>query len=285
MSSFVPLFIPFEEDSSMSRSTNKVLAGVAALALLGGSLGTSVASATPDPNSAMFVLRIFNDCAFSTVTPISNYPASVVIDETGLNCSGFANLHAWRFSEDGVSQAQFNNDAAFSYSATLVVSGTVEGESGLQVAPWWSQADGRLNVRTTDGEIACFGGRLPFYSFTGNHGLHYVKGTPIYLEITYLPNGLSAGDPATIEYVVGYGGNIYSSGPLAFDEGNPNEDPPYGLWGMLNDGKVGGHVQPFLQAGNPNATFRAEWSEITFDSLKPVSVDASSWGNIKNLYR
>lgn len=256
---------------------------IAAAAILAGALGAGSAFATPDPNSAAFVLRIFNDCAFSTVTPIDAYPASVAIDETGLNCGGFANLHAWRFSEDGSTAAVFNNNSAFRYSATLVLTGTVEGESGLQVAPWWSEADGRLNVRTTDGEIACFGGRLPFFSFTGTYGISYVKGTPIGLEITYLRNGLSAGDPASIEYVVDYGGNTYSSGVLLFDEGNAAEG--YGTWGMLDSGKVGGHVQPFLQAGNPNATFNARWANITFESLKPVSVDESSWGSIKGAYR
>jgi hypothetical protein len=267
----------------MNRNTSRVL-GVA-VAMLLGSFGSSAVHATPDPNSASFELRIFNDCAFSTVTTSSAYPASVEIDETGLNCSGFANLHAWRLSEDGATQATFNNDSAFSLRATLVLSGSVEGEGGLQVAPWWSQADGRFNVRTTDGEIACFGGRLPFYNFTANHGLHYVKGTPIELGLTYLRNSLTPADPATIEYTVGYGGNVYSSGVLSFDEGNPAEDPPYGLWGMLNDGKVGGHVQPFLQAGNPNATFNGTWSDIVYENLKPLSVDNTSWGNVKNLYR
>lgn len=249
------------------------------------SLGTSAVQATPDPNSATFVLRIFNDCAFSTVVTNSAYPVSVSIDEIGLNCAGFANLHAFRLSDDGATAAVFNNDSAFSLTATLVLSGTVEGEGGLQVAPWWSEADGKFNVRTTDGEIACFGGRLPFYSFTGNHGLHYVKGTEIRLGLTYLRNGLSPADPATIEYTVDYNGNAYTSGQLNFDEGNPDEDPPYGLWGMLNNGKVGGFVQPFLQAGNPNATFNATWTSIDYQNLKPLSVDDSSWGNVKNLYR
>jgi hypothetical protein len=267
----------------MIRIQRHLLAGVATAAMLVGT--TPAVHATPDPTGAIFILRIFNDCAFSTVNTTNLYPASLEIDETGLNCSGFANLHAWRFSEDGVNQAQFNNDSAFFYSATLVLSGTVEGEGGLQVAPWWSQADGKFNVRTSDGEIACFGGRLPFYNFTAQHGINYVKGTPIGLAITYLRNGLSPADPATIEYAVEYGGNSYSSGELPFDEGNPDEDPPYGLWGMLNDGKVGGHVQPFLQAGNPNATFNATWSNIEYDNLKPVSVDGTSWGRVKSLYR
>ena len=258
---------------------------LASLAIAGAVFAAATASATPDPNSAIFLLRIFNDCAFSNITTTNTYPALLRIAETDLNCGGFANLHAWRFSVDGVNQVLFPNNSAFRYAATVTLSGTVEGEGGLQIAPWYNQDAGRFNVRTTDGEIACFGGRLPFYSFTGNGVPPYVKGTPIRLQITYLRNGLSMADPATIQYELDYQAVHYSSPVLAFDEGNPDEDPPYGLWGILNDAKVGGHVQPFLQAGNPNATFTADWADITYDNLKPISVDETSWGQLKNLYR
>jgi len=257
----------------------------ASLAMAGVVLAATTASATTDPNSAIFVLRIFNDCAFSNITTTNAYPAEVKIAETDLNCGGFANLHAWRFSTDGVNQELFPNNSAFRYAATVVLSGTVEGEGGLQIAPWWNQDEGRFNIRTSDGEIACFGGRLPFYNFTANYGIHYVKGTPIRLQITYLRNGLSQLDPATILYELDYNAQHYSSPVLAFDEGNPAEDPPHGLWGILNDAKVGGHDQPFLQAGNPNANFTASWTDISWENLKPVSVDQTSWGQVKNLYR
>ena len=96
-----------------------------------------------------------------------------------------------------MNDAVFTNDSNFHVAADLVISGTGEAESGLQVAPWWSQnVDGRFNVRTTDGEIACFGGRLPFYTFTGNYGLTYVKGDMIHLEVTYLANDVNQNNPA-----------------------------------------------------------------------------------------
>jgi hypothetical protein len=148
-----------------------------ALAVLVGA-GVTPAAATPSPNSAIVNTRIFNDCPTSILTVSNGYPASVMIDDAKLDCGGFANLHNWRFSEDGATAAVFNNDSNFHFGADLMIAGTADGEAGLQVAPWWSQqVDGRFNVRSTDGEIACFGGRLPFYSFTANHGLHYVKGT------------------------------------------------------------------------------------------------------------
>ena len=76
---------------------------------------------------------------------------------------------------------------------------------------------------------------------------------------------------------------MYSSGQLLFDEGNPAE--PYGTWGMLDDGRVGGFVQPFLQAGNTEAQLRAEWTNIDYEILQTVAVEPSSWGEVKSLYR
>ena len=113
---------------------------------------------------------------------------------------------------------------------------------------------------------------MPFYSFTGNHGLHYVKGTTIHLQMTYLANDNSAANPARIEYQVTYGGTTYSSGYLPFDQANPNEDPPHGLWGMLSPAYVGGHLQAFLQGGNPSAQCSAVWSNIAFQALTPRTV-------------
>jgi len=250
-----------------------------ALALL-----ASGALAAPIPNSAKITTRIFNDCPGSTVTTTNTYPALVAIGDQNAGCVGFANLHNWRFSADGGATAiDFANGDGFRFCANLVLDGTGQGESGLQIAPWWSEVDGRLNVRTTDGEIACFGGRLPFYSFTGSNGLVYVKGTPIQLEIIYKPNGLSMASPATIEYIVGYGGT-FSSGPLPFDQGNPAEDPPHGQWGDLTPTHVGGHFQFFVGQSGPQGSLTASWRDICYEE-KSVGVAPTQWGAMKALYR
>lgn len=247
-------------------------------------LAAPMALATPNANGVVFTTRVFDDCPFSTLTTTDLYPALVAIQDENLSCGGFANLHVWTLSEDGgLTEAVFNNDSWFRIAADLVISGTSEGEAGLRVSPWWSQnVDGRLNVRTTDGEIACFGGRLPFFSFTGTFGITYVKGETIHLEILYRAQALSAANPATIEYIVTYGGMTYSSGQLPFDEGNPAEG--FGTWGMLDDGRVGGYLQAFLQAGNPNANLRAEWTNNEYDILQVIATEESSWGSVKARY-
>lgn len=261
----------------------RVFAVLAAVAIAATCLAPNAALATgPNPNSAVLKTRVFNDCPSSILTTVNNYPALINITDSVLDCGGFANLHIWNFSEDGATAAVFNNTSAFTMSAEVTIAGT-GGEAGLRVSPWWSQdVDGRMNVRSTDGEVACFGGRLPFYSFTATDGVVYVAGTTITLTITYLPNDLTAGNPATIEYEVDYGAH-YTSGAIPFDEGNPAEG--YGSWGMLDDARVGGYLQAFLQGGNPAANVSADWANITYVNRKPVSVEATTWAKTKALHR
>jgi hypothetical protein len=246
-------------------------------------LSTVAEAATPSPTSAVLNLRVFNDCPFSTLTTSNAYPASIWIEDQNLSCGGFANLHNWRLSEDGSTAASFDNNAAYVLSFDMQITGTAEGEAGLSLAPWWStNVDGRLNVRTTDGEIACFGGRLPFYSFTGSHGVTYTKGDWIYLEITYQPHANSMDEPAEITYVLDYNGTTYSSGPLPFDEGNAAEG--YGSWGALDEAQAGGYMQAFLQAGNVDAGLKTEWANIRFQEITIIETDQSSWGKVKSMY-
>lgn len=261
----------------------RVLAGVAVVLIALAAMAAESAATSPIPNSAVLRLRVFNDCPTSTVTTTNTYPGLVAIQDD-LNCaSGFANLHNWRFSDDGTTPLVFNNGDGFRFCADLVISGTGQGEAGLQISPWWSQdVDGRLNVRTTDGEVACFGGRLPFYSFTGSQGLVYQRGNLIHLEMKYRPNGLNQQNPGTIEYTCVYNNQTYQSGSLPFDQGNPNE--PYGTWGILNNARVGGHTQPFIQAAVPTS-LRTEWREICYEDLGSVAVEPATWGAIKSVYR
>lgn len=254
---------------------------LAALALL--TAAATFALATPMPNSAVIETRIFNDCPTSVIGTTNAYPVSVQITDT-MNpaCVGFANLHIWSFSENGTDPSLFINNSHYHFCADVTISGNGEGEGGLRVAPWWFRGDGRFMINASTGEVACFGGRLPFYTFTGGQGVNYIKGTTVKMEITYLANGLSSASPATIEYKYTDGSGSYSSGVLAFDQGNPAEDPPHGQWGQLNDATVGGYFQP---RANTGADLTATWANICYDNLDVVSTEKSSWGRLKALYR
>jgi hypothetical protein len=244
------------------------------------------AFATPAPTSAKITTRTFNDCPLSTLTPVNAYPGSISItDVMHPACVGFANLHSWGFSEDGgVTQSLFVNHSNFTACASFKLDGAGTGEGGLRFGPWWSPAvDGRFMANTGNGEIACFGGRLPFYSFTGSHGITYVKGTTIFMQMTYTANGLNAGSPATIQYRVTDGSGTYDSPVLPYDEGSLNPvEAPYGNWGCLHDATVGGYFQP---RANTGASLAATWTDICFTNNDVVPTLPSSWGRIKTLYR
>jgi len=260
-----------------------------ALAFAAGCLTlASAVLATPLPDGAVLHLRVFNDCPVSVLNTTNSFPGSIVIDDQNSVapfCVGFANLHTWHFTAGGVDSV-FSNGDAFGYSCTLVLNGV--GEGGLSLSPWFSpNADGLFNCRTTDGEIACFGGRLPFFTFTGAFGLHYVNNTPIQLGITYVPNGLSSVSPAQILYTVRYNSINYSSGLLDFNDGFNPTDPAYhfagGTFGALTPWYAGGHMKMFLPTGVPHG-ITGTWSDIQFTTA-PVSTAKTTWGKLKQLYR
>jgi hypothetical protein len=252
----------------------------------------ATAFAAAIPNSAVIHERVFVSCPTSTVSTTNLFPASVTIsDQNNVPpfCAGFAEMHTWRFSTDGTNDQQFMNGDTFEYSATVHLNGA--GEGGLSLAPWWApQSDGLFNCRTTDGEIAVFGGRLPFFSFTGQFGLLYLNDTDIQLGISYFPNGLSGASPGQVVYNVRYNGTNYTSGLLSFDEGNVGEccntNPPHGLWGALSPWYAGGQMKMFLFPSNPPQPhgIAGSWTEIQY-LTGPVATSKSSWGQIKQLYR
>jgi hypothetical protein len=232
--------------------------------------GTAIAS--PIIDGAVIKTRIFNDNPNSVVTTTNNYASSITIKDDQSGCgpgwNGWANLHNFRLSDDGGSTpALFANADAFGFAADVTLTGTGNSEGGLLVSPWWSlDVDGRF-MANTGGEIAVFGGRLPFYSFTVQHSLTYTKGDTIRMGVVYRPNSLSEPDPATIEYIVTMAGTTHSSGELAFDIGNPAEDPPHGVWGLLTPFEVGGYFQPNV--------YGTAWEQVAFENMVYVPEPAT----------
>jgi len=255
------------------RLPTKVLLGIVCV----GSVAAYGANALAI-DSAVINTRIFDDDPTSTLTTTNSYPALVEISDTPDSDPGFANLHNFHLADAGVEHAFANNEPS-SFSADLTISGAGEGEAGLQIAPWWSpNVDGRFNFRTTDGEIAVFGGRLPFYSFTASQSLTYTKGDTVRAGVVYNPHALSAVNPATITYNVNIGGTDYTSGPLAFDEGNPVEG--FGSWGHLDDARMGGFMQIFIDGSGPGNNLTAQWGNISYSESipEPASMVLASLG-------
>jgi hypothetical protein len=227
---------------------------------LGLAAATGVHAQISTIDSAVINTRIFNDDPGSTLNTVNSYPGLVSISDTPTGV-GFANLHNFQLAVGGTAYS-FGNNEAFLFSADLTISGAGNGEAGLLLSPWWSpNIDGRFNFRTTDGEIAAFGGRLPFYSFTASQGVTYTKGDTVRVGLDYYPNSLSPGDPATITYNLTIGANFYTSGPLAFDEGNPAEG--YGSWGHLDNARLGGYLQVFTGMSGAGNELTAQWENIS----------------------
>ncbi len=221
--------------------------------------GTAIAS--PAIDSAVINTRIFNDDPTSTLTTTNSYASSITINDTPTGV-GWANLHNFLLSDDGGSTAaSFANGDPFSFASDVSITGQGISEAGLLVSPWWSlNVDGRYMINGSSGEIACFGGRLPFYSFTADQGLSYTKGDTVRMGVIYNPHALNMSAPATIEYLLTMAGTDYTSGAIAFDQGNPAEG--HGEWGMLTPAGVGGYFQ--IQTGNSGA---GNWEQATFGDM------------------
>ena len=266
---------------------------LASTAAFGRTTSITCPGNTPNPNSAKVNLRVFNDCPTATASDVNSYPASIQITNGNDDCFGGLNRHTWEFSTDGgATSAQFENCSYYHYCADFAIDGDGNGEGGLEISPWWAQnTDGQFMVNaeaghTPAGEIACFGGRLPFYSFTVNWGIHYVLGQIAHMDIVYNPHSLMSTDPATITYSISLnGGPIYSSGPLPYDSGNLTEGPTYGLWGELTPAYVGGYFQQQGGNGVPQQLV-ATWSNICYENLgSPTPTEKTTWGKLKTLYR
>jgi hypothetical protein len=267
------------------------LAVVVAMGLVASSLAiaqnVTCPGATPSPNSALLIPRVWNDCPASTLTTVNTYPSLVSFSDTDVECVGWTNLHVWAFSEDGVTPAVFENCSHYKFSAVFNgnLTGAGVGEGGLRLSPWWSlQADGRFMVRIGgNGEIACFGGRLPFYSFTGAYGVTYTPGTDIWMEITYSPHALTVTEPATIMYKIYYQGNLYYSPYLPFDQGNPLE--LHGEYGALSPAQAGGFLQEPNGSNGALFGFTGQWKNIQFEGPSATPASQKTWGQLKTIYR
>jgi hypothetical protein len=165
-------------------------------------------------DSVIIEERKFNDYPDSTLTVTNNFPALLTVVEQEFGSGGFANRHDAIFSADGGATAYaLSNDEAFDVSMTMVLDA---GSIAPRKEAGWRMDTGVVGEQffqvTSDGEVAAFGGALPFHSFGGGV---YTPGTAAKLRMIYTPDDdddAFDGDAATMEYIL----NDTSSGPLNF---------------------------------------------------------------------
>jgi hypothetical protein len=205
------------------------------------------------------------DCCPSDLTVTNNYPLIAKFDEqfTGPPAGAdSSNRHEFLFSSNGgTSPRTFNNDDSFDVSMDMVLEAGVNiprKEAGFRANR--SFQDGRFIVTTnegalTTGEIVAFGGPFPFYSFDDNFGIRYTPGTSINLRMIYNEPGADpVEEPGTIEYLVNYDGNAYTSGPLEFTNTEG---------GIVNGNQVG----VYMQATSPATNAQDDFGIATFTNF------------------
>lgn len=226
------------------------LAAVAALAAFAGSAIADVSTI----NSVRIQNRNFNDFPGSTILQTVQYPTTVDWDErfpagaasrlpagNPPGSGGFANRHfGWFSADNGASNYAFQNGESFTARANVLIQtgGNItpggnalpRREAGFAIFnpqngfdggnpnnPIVSYIDEGFVMVASDGEVAMFGGGLPFFSFNSlnDPNARYFLGTSARIEFRYFaPSG---GNPAACQVVfTNFLGTEFASPVLPF---------------------------------------------------------------------
>lgn len=191
-------------------------ASVVAVLMVSGAASAQVSAI----NGMTAIPRYFNDRPNSNLVITNNYPSFFQIFEDNPGAGGFANGHMGAFSTNGGASAyDFNYGDAFDVIATLhindLVPFSVGGEAGFKFNLF---GIGHFGILPNNGEIAAFGGILPFHTF----GAGTWTSEDVELRMIHTPgngNGLPGGFtvPSTMEYMYSLGGGPWvTSGPIPF---------------------------------------------------------------------
>jgi hypothetical protein len=189
--------------------------------VLGGLVLASAASAQISTiNSVAIGTRYFNDFPNSTLVVTNNGLPSVEFQESNFGTGGFANRHIGMLSNNGTTPYHFSPAGNVDFSVTVLMHAAGAVEAGMFIGkipnfPTGAGADtGQFPLLPNNGEIAAFGGFLPFFSnnVPPNTGLpRAARDTSFTLRFMYD----SAANTVT------YGVNGQFTPALALDPNNP----------------------------------------------------------------
>lgn len=220
---------------------------ILALAAITSALATAQLSTL---NSTRLETRYYNDIPGSLLTFGNTWP-TVFFDDANVSApTGFANRHIWTVSNDnGLTSYLFQGTDSFTITTQvkLTVDGTQNKEAGIV---FYNDGNGDhiFLVKTgNNGEVACFAGGFPFFSFTSNYNDHYVTGTTVPMSITYFQ------DTDNIYKVIYRYKNHFSGAlPWANVEGM-----------LLPNTRIGGYLQVMNDSANPTNGGRGDYGDIT----------------------
>jgi len=259
-----------------------------------GLLPASAMAAVSDINGVRIQLRRFNDYSASTlvVTPpppppgpgapvtygVAGLPPTISFNEGPFGAGGFANQHVARLSADngatnyllaaGPNAGQSTDRFDITFDVTMNVGSTApRKEAGFRFDGPGGES---FFFVTSDGEVAAFGGPLPFFSF-GGAGT-YVPGTRASLRMVYSPDNDAVagtdGDASTITY---FYDNDVTGGPGPISSGAIQMSNTEN--GFITGSEVGMYAQY-----QPNDNSANDFANVSFQNIRVVVPEPASLG-------
>ena len=206
--------------------------------------------------SAVLFPRVWNDIPLATLTTVNVYPSLITFNEANVSGSGYANRDVWRFSNDGLTAYQFQNNDYFNASFNLILTG---GSDTYYPEAGWLFSTANVgdiqSIVTTSGVVAQFGG-ISYNNF--NPPLVYTAGETFTLGMSYFQAG--DGNNA-LQYSVSDGVTTVYSPVSEFAPGA----------GIGNGSTLGGYFQIPQNPGNPSNSGEAVFSDITITPVPEPS--------------
>lgn len=238
-----------------------------------GLLVTAAQAAITDINSVVVQERVFNDFPSSNLTSVDNFPTEVSFTEFDYGAGGFANRHDAKYSADNATAYSLDQSTAFDIKFDInldVGSFSPRKEAGIRFDSGIT-GDG-LFLLTSDGEVAAFGGALPFHSFGTSA---YTPGTTTSMQIIYRPDDDTDafdGDASTIEYLLGG----VSSGQLDFSNLEN---------GWASGTSIANYLQSTPDTGNPGDFAVASFTNVMIAVPEPATLALLGLGGLLTLRR
>lgn len=243
-----------------ARTCGLAIAGIAAAA--GFAFASSDISAT---NAWKVEERIFNDFPTTTLTTTNTFPSTLEFNEqfpAGV-VGNFANKHVgWLSNDGGASRLGMTGSQSWTMSFDITMnaaSGVPRKEAGIEVhnpRPALGYVDEGQLLIASDGEVAIFGGVMPF---TGM-GSVYTLGTTAHVTWQYFAPGTA--DPTLAAYQLTFSDavtGVHSSGLKLWGASEPDGTNGWNLGTVMG-----------LKAQNQRNPRIADSSDIKYENFSVV---------------